>query len=212
MDTAFAFFDFDGTMCRGDSILFCLRLAAKKRLLTAGDPGQIIRSFLRYLFKKMSDEQMKTICMAFWAKMSEQERRAFDEELAQRLAGRVYKMAKEEMALCRLSHRKIVIVSASTENYMALLGQKLGVDTVLCTKIDEKGHVSGNCKGEEKVRRIEGFLRDTASLLDPDASAAYGDSLSDRPMLRLVSHPTMVNPKRGLRKAMPPHTARVLWR
>ena len=63
--------------------------------------------------------------------------------------------------------------------------------------------VRGNCKGEEKVKRIQNWLASKNIQPDYAASFAYGDSKSDLPMLRLVGHPVQVNPKKKLKKAAP---------
>ena len=73
------------------------------------------------------------------------------------------------------------------------------------------GKIGKNCKGEEKVQRINAWLKEQGLSIDKEHSAGYGDSPSDAPMLLLTTSPTLVNPKRKLVKAIP--AGRILnWR
>ena len=97
----------------------------------------------------------------------------------------------------------LVLVSASTENYMRFVADTLGFDTVLCTPIEADGTIRRNCKGEKKTQRIKDWLAENGLTADFPSSFAYGDSKSDLPMLRLVGHPVQVNPKKALRELAP---------
>ena len=65
------------------------------------------------------------------------------------------------------------------------------------------GKIGKNCKGEEKVRRIQRWCEEQGLSIDKEHSAGYGDSPSDAPMLLLTASPNLVNPKRGLIKRIP---------
>lgn len=79
-----------------------------------------------------------------------------------------------------------VVVSASPEFLLAPVCAKLGV-RLIASRVDEKtGKYTGrNCYGEEKVAR----LREAGIL---SAEAAFSDSLSDAPMLRLAERAYIV--------------------
>ena len=53
------------------------------------------------------------------------------------------------------------------------------------------------CKGNEKVERINNFLRESNIEIDYENSYAYSDSKSDLPMLSLVKNSFLVNKKDG---------------
>ena len=75
-----------------------------------------------------------------------------------------------------------VIVSASYEIWISVFAKRLGIKYVIATKTDEKGHIIGkNCKGEEKIRRINEVFKDGYFL------CAYSDSSVDIPMLELAN-------------------------
>ena len=90
-----------------------------------------------------------------------------------------------------------------TENYMRYVKDLMGADTLLCTPIDENGTVTDNCKGDEKVRRINAEIARRGIAVDFDACAAFGDSRSDSPMLSLTGRKCAVNAKKALIKKLP---------
>ena len=62
--------------------------------------------------------------------------------------------------------------------------------------------VGQNCRGEQKVKRIQDYLAETGTELDDESSSAYGDSPHDLPMLSLCGHIYIVNPNRMMRKML----------
>lgn len=92
----------------------------------------------------------------------------------------------------------VVLVSASLGVYLHPLGDLLEVDAVLCTELEEAdGVLTGklvgkNCRGEEKVARVQKW-REDAGIDAQDLVYAYGDSSGDKQLLELFSHGTWVN-------------------
>ena len=99
--------------------------------------------------------------------------------------------------------RDVVIVSTSGSEVVEPIGEMLGADRVVATRMEiVDGRYSGEIEyyayAEEKARAIE----DLAELVGYDLAQcyAYSDSVTDVPMLRVVGHPHAVNPDRELRK------------
>ena len=95
--------------------------------------------------------------------------------------------------LQRQGHQ-VVLVSASFGEYLHPLGESLGVDDVLCTEFERgsDGRLTGNlvganCRGREKVRRLEMLYADK-----PAEIWAYGDSSGDDAMLAWATNPIRV--------------------
>ena len=91
----------------------------------------------------------------------------------------------------------VVIVSSSGEEVVGPIGEMLGVDHVVATRmVVEDGRYTGEIAfyayGEGKAEAMR-MLAD-AEGIDLSASWAYSDSESDLPMLRAVGHPVAVNP------------------
>jgi HAD superfamily phosphoserine phosphatase-like hydrolase len=103
----------------------------------------------------------------------------------------------------RAQGHRIVIVSASLEYYVGPVGDELGVDAVVATRLEvgADGRLTGrydgrNCRGAQKVARLEQWME--ASSGDDQARAgthagraghatpflwAYGNSAGDRRLL-----------------------------
>lgn len=215
---AFALFDFDGTLCRGDSILPYVIYAVMRGVAPKRQMGYAMKGYASYLMDHRRDAEAKEATLSF---IKGRHQRELD-DLArdffrERLQRRFFAAGMEEMHRLKEAGKRIVVISASPDVYMRVLPELLPVDAVLATRCeqDEQGYYTGriaaNCKGEEKLRRLRTYLLDNKLMLDRTTSYAYGDSISDRPILLLTDHPTLVNPCRKLQALLP--TARcVQWR
>jgi phosphatidylglycerophosphatase C len=92
----------------------------------------------------------------------------------------------------------VILASASLEQYLVPLGERLGVDAVVCTRLerDAHGRLTGrlrgaNCRGAEKARRAHEWLVG-AGLVDAELWA-YGDSPGDAELLAAADHPVRVD-------------------
>lgn len=91
----------------------------------------------------------------------------------------------------------VVLVSASLQPYLDVLGDLLEVDAVLCTRLQSQdgvytGDLAGqNCRGEEKVVRLKEWCA-MANIPFDSVKYAYGDSSGDRQMLAAVDEGVLV--------------------
>jgi HAD superfamily hydrolase (TIGR01490 family) len=104
----------------------------------------------------------------------------------------------------RLAGRDIVIVSTSGAEVVEPIGEMVGADRVVATRleiVDGKytGEISYYAYGEEKGAAVRGLAQSVG--YDLDACYAYSDSVTDLPMLEAVGHPHAVNPDKELRRA-----------
>lgn len=90
-----------------------------------------------------------------------------------------------------------VFVSGSFSALLAPLAQRMGADHMLCTRQEttSDGTLTGEILkpqtiGAGKADAITAFLQQHDT--DPRTCFAYGDDLSDRPMLETVGHPVAV--------------------
>lgn len=114
----------------------------------------------------------------------------------------VYEEAVRLIEEHRAAGRDVVIVSTSGSEVVEPIGEMLGADRVVATRMEiVDGKYSGEIEyyayAEEKARAIE-ELADTVGY-DLAASYAYSDSITDVPMLEAVGHPSVVNPDKELR-------------
>jgi HAD superfamily hydrolase (TIGR01490 family) len=115
----------------------------------------------------------------------------------------VYAEAADLIEAHRAAGREIVIVSSSGAEMVGPIGEMLGVDRVVATRmvtVDGKytGEIDFYAYGQNKATA----MREVAAEKGWDLADcwAYSDSVTDLPMLEAVGHPTAVNPDRGLRR------------
>jgi HAD superfamily hydrolase (TIGR01490 family) len=116
----------------------------------------------------------------------------------------VYAEAADLIEEHRLAGREIVIVSSSGADVVEPIGEMLGADRVVATRlVSEEGRYTGEIEfyayGENKAAAIRELA--AAGGYDLADCYAYSDSITDLPMLSAVGHPTAVNPDRALRRA-----------
>lgn len=99
--------------------------------------------------------------------------------------------------------RDVVIVSASGAEVVEPIGELLGADTVVATRLEvEDGRYTGEIAfyayAEEKARAIRELAEQHG--YDLAECYAYSDSVTDVAMLEAVGHAYAVNPDRELRR------------
>ena len=116
---------------------------------------------------------------------------AYGEQLA---AHKIKPEMRERVAWHRAQGHEIVIVSATLDAYLEPVASALGVDALLCSRLEFDANdrctgrlLDGNCRGPEKVTRLEAYLGD-----EPVELWAYGDSAGDDELLARADHPTRV--------------------
>ena len=204
---AAAFFDLDKTVIAKSSTLAFGRPFYKGGLVNRRAVLKSSFAQFVYLLQGADEDSMdrmrdylKTLC-AGWS--VQQVNDIVSETLVELIDPLVY---AEAVALFEQHHaegRDVVLVSSSGEEVVGPIGEMLGVDRVVATRmIVEDGHYTGEidfyCYGEGKAYA----LRELASehRYDLSASYAYSDSATDVPMLAAVGHPHAVNPDKGLRR------------
>ncbi|MFW3170156.1 HAD family hydrolase [Geodermatophilus sp. CPCC 206100] len=116
----------------------------------------------------------------------------------------VYAEAADLIEEHRAAGREIVIVSSSGAEMVEPIGEMLGADRVVATRmVTVDGHYTGEIDfyayGENKAVAVREVAAENG--YDLADCYAYSDSVTDLPMLSEVGHPTAVNPDRALRRA-----------
>jgi HAD superfamily hydrolase (TIGR01490 family) len=102
-----------------------------------------------------------------------------------------------------LAGRDVVIVSASGAEVVEPIGEMLGADHVIATRMIAKdgqytGEIEHYVYGPAKAEAIASLAESEG--YDLKRCFAYSDSVTDIPMLEAVGHPYAVNPDRALRR------------
>jgi HAD superfamily hydrolase (TIGR01490 family) len=182
-----AFFDFDGTITRGDTMLELIRyqkgslsyflgfilnlpvLVAYKFKIISNSAAK--ERVLRYFFAGIPSDKFQSRCDQFQREI---------------LADLIRPKAIQEIEKLKASHFEIVLVSASADLWIGNWAREYGIK-LISTHLEIRdskitGRLNGkNCHGEEKVYRI----RSTYELNDYDEIYCYGDTKGDLPMLAL---------------------------
>ncbi len=184
-----AFFDFDGTITRKDSLLELIKFIKGK---TAFYLGLLLNSpwLVAYKMKFLPNDLAKQKILAYYfAGMTEH---AFQEQCnlfaEKKLPGLIRPGAMAEISRLRSLDFVVVVISASAGNWIGewtkshalkLISSKLEVKNGLIT-----GRLEGkNCHGEQKVACI----LEQWDLKEYEEIFAYGDSTGDKPMLALAT-------------------------
>jgi HAD superfamily hydrolase (TIGR01490 family) len=116
----------------------------------------------------------------------------------------VYAEAADLIEEHKAAGREIVIVSSSGAEVVEPIGEMLGADRVVATRMvtldgTYTGEIEFYAYGENKAEAVRRLAAEGG--YDLTDCYAYSDSITDLPMLSAVGHPTAVNPDRALRKA-----------
>jgi HAD superfamily hydrolase (TIGR01490 family) len=204
---AAAFFDLDKTVIAKSSTLafgrpFYRGGLVNRRAVLKSSFAQFV-----YLLQGADEDSMdkmrdylKALC-AGWP--VEQVNAIVAETLHELISPLVYAEAVALFDEHRAAGRDVVLVSSSGVEVVGPIGDMLGVDEVVATRMEvENGRYTGDIAfyayGEGKAVAI----RELAGRhgYDLDECYAYSDSFTDVPMLQLVGHPVAVNPDKALRR------------
>jgi HAD superfamily hydrolase (TIGR01490 family) len=215
VSSAAAFFDLDKTVIAKSSTLAFSRPFYKGGLVNRRAVLKSSFAQFVYLLQGADEDSMdrmrdylKTLC-AGWP--VETVNAIVAETLHELIDPMVY---AEAVALFDEHHtagRDVVIVSSSGEEVVGPIGEMLGVDHVIATRmVVEDGRYTGEIAfyayGAGKAEAIRELAAERG--YDLDQCWAYSDSYTDRPMLEAVGHPVAVNPDKPLRR----HAAEQGWR
>ena len=189
MKKVIAFFDFDGTITRKDSLLEFIKYVKGDQAFYLGflihSPGLLLyklhivsnqrakEMMLRYFFGRMKAEEFRDHCEKF---------------IIEKLPSLIRPKALHEIKKLNEGGAEIVVVSASPENWLRTWCDDNGLKCLATKLIINDNRITGkidgkNCHGEEKVTRIKSLY----NLNDFSSVYAYGDTPGDKPMLSLAT-------------------------
>src|SRR3984885_608868 len=115
----------------------------------------------------------------------------------------IYQEAADLIAEHKAAGRDVIIVSSSGAEVVEPIGEMVGADRVIATRmVEEDGRYTGEIAfyayADNKATAIKELAESEG--YDLGESYAYSDSATDLPMLEAVGHPYAVNPDRALRR------------
>jgi phosphatidylglycerophosphatase C len=188
-----AAFDFDGTLTHGGSTWqFLTAVRGRRRVVTAAVvlAGRLLLAAL--LGGHYADEAKEALLRRTLAGLPAAEVAATAAAFGRsHYARHARPDVRRRLEWHRAVGHRIVIVSASLELYVGVVGQELGVDAVLATRlvVDAGGRLTGaydgrNCRGREKYARLQAWMEQSSPATAITAVLwAYGNSDGDRQLL-----------------------------
>lgn len=189
--TTLALFDFDGTITSKDTLLAFVKYTHGSAKLMKGlvflAPFLMLYKF-GFLSSHDAKERVFTHFYKGWTA-------TYFNKMAQNFANDYLPHITKKSATDRIEwhhqqgHR-VIVVSASIENYLKPWCERWGVECIGTKMVEKDGSITGkiegrNCRRQEKVNRINNYL-------NPDAYEeiyVYGDSSGDQEMLQLATQP-----------------------
>lgn len=200
MNKAFAIFDVDNTIINVDSMFAMLFFGIKKRPLIVLYIPIILIKVILYFFKIIDVKKAKEAIYFPIKFLDENDLEEFYDCV---LVKKIYPEIMEILKKHKEDGYHTLLVSASPEVYLKYFKKNIYVDDIIGTRLKKLNErytniIEGeNCKGLEKVKRINQYLEKNDLKIDFEKSFAYSDSLSDKPMLSLVGNRYKVNRDNG---------------
>jgi len=214
MNSTMALFDLDGTLCSGriwEGFLKYYVVHRRKRAWILAFWAEHIPLWWLKKCKLISEEKFRSKWIedlgGMFKEVSREEMLQFfhwvsDNYIFTSLRSDIVDILNQH----KQSGRMIMIVSATFNELLEIVGQELGIATVIGTRLEViDGIYTGKiikpaCFGRNKVKLVEEFISQNGLEIDLSSSFAYADSFSDIPLLKLVGNPVATYPDGELRQ------------
>ncbi|MFT5710154.1 MAG: putative phosphoserine phosphatase/1-acylglycerol-3-phosphate O-acyltransferase [Halioglobus sp.] len=198
-----AFFDMDRTLIVGFSALAVVWESIRRR---RSGMIHIGREMLVNIDRGGGGQRYINLYLDLLKSMAGTDESAFRElgelAFAHSLEASIYREARQIVRLHKQLGHKVVIVSAATNYQVEPIARALGIDEVLCTRLEvAEGKLTGAivgelCYGEGKLNAARTLLKHYRAR-QRDAWF-YSDSADDLPLLKKVGYPVVTNPSPAL--------------
>ena len=189
-----AAFDFDGTITTKDTLFDFIRFCCGVPGLLS---GLVFLSPILFFFKLgliRNDKAKQKLLSYFFKGFSVDKFNRKSIDYATKIDTILRPDIADRLAYHKENGHKIIIISASVENWIRPWAERNGISEVLGTRLETEngvltGHFSSpNCYGAEKVNRLKAVYPDRENYI----LYAYGDSAGDKELLAFADYPTLV--------------------
>lgn len=202
-----AFFDVDDTLLRGSSGVMMGRhlLIDKGERVDASYAWAILKAYIQSKAGTIEYDELISRGMEKVAGRSQAEIEHMGQEIFDRYMSRaIYRGGLREIRMHQRKNNRVVLLTASLMPLIETLGEFLGVDDAIATKlIFENGMATGEVERpycyEDGKREL---AMEYADRYDVPLSRCwfYSDSVSDLPLMEACGHPVPTNPDPVLRR------------
>ncbi|ARK23880.1 haloacid dehalogenase [Sporosarcina sp. P37] len=205
-----AIFDFDGTLYKEETFKLLMD-QLKKHPVHKKYYGKFYRSilplYIRYKLNILPESKMKERSMMLYLQALESltltELKGFFTGMQDVMMADFNEQVVSRLAKHRKEGYRVLLVSGAYTPFLTAVTSHLTFDTIIGTDIPSTGeHIAMDqpflhIQGTRKTEQINYALRGES--VDWAGSFAYGDSISDLPVLEQVGHPVAVRPDEKLR-------------
>lgn len=204
--TGLAIFDLDRTVIAGSSLATFGRAAVASGIVERRVVARHLLAELRFKHRGLGGETLARLTDRLLAAAAGRhlgDLLRVTREIAPAIAARALPAAAAAIERHRRAGDPVVLLSASPEPLVRAIGDELGADTSIGTRLEiVGGRLTGRldgplCHGAGKLAR----LRDVVGEVDLRTCTAYADAESDLPLLRAVGVAVAVNADRRLAAA-----------
>ena len=198
-----AFFDFDGTVISGYSVMAFIKEQMRRGHLSPRELVELVSAMVSFGLGGLGFLGMMVVATQFLRGIREDSYANFGEELFESHIARL--IYPESRALIKAHLKKghtVAIISSATPYQVRPTARELGVEHVLCTELEVKDNVFSGaviqppCFGPGKVTAAESLAAQFG--IELSKSFFYSDSYDDIELLERVGNPRPLNPNQRL--------------
>jgi HAD superfamily hydrolase (TIGR01490 family) len=199
-----AVFDLDGTIINGQSQFLFLNFLVKNKKVSIFSITPLLIWFLLYKFNLVSSPNK-----AFGYALKIFQKLTYEElsKLAIDFTNDEYFNSKKNKKILELieKHKKegnlIILLSTAIDIITKKISEQLKIDYCISSVVEQEKNKIINIKvvnGLSKLDELKSFFK--KNNLETENTYAYGDDISDLPVLMFAKHRVAVNPSRKLKK------------
>lgn len=201
-----AFFDIDGTIYRDSLLKEHFKKLIKYELFNIQEYENRVKESFKKWDERMGDYDMYLMGMAETyvdaiRGLSLKYNDFVADQVMELKGSRVYTYTRDRIKWHKEQGHKVIFISGSPDFLVSRMAEKWEADDFCGSKYHvEEGKFSGEISpmwdSANKMKAINKFVEKYD--LDLEGSYAYGDTMGDLSMMKLVGHPTAINPSREL--------------
>lgn len=198
-----AFFDFDGTVISGYSVMAFIKEQVRRGHLSPRELAELLSTMASFGLGGVGFSAMMVAATQFLRGIREDSYANFGEELFESHIARLIYPESRALVLAHLKKgHTVAIITSATPYQVRPAARELGIEHVLCTELEIKDGVftgavlQPTCFGPGKVTAAESLSEQFGA--DLDKSYFYSDSYDDIQLLERVGNPRPLNPSNKL--------------
>lgn len=198
-----AIYDFDGTLYGGETISDFYFFCAKRNWFLLLLLPYFVILYILKKYKLISLKTFKEKCFIFLGKKISQKKVY---KFWGKRKKKIYPWVRKELERDKKRGYYIICISATPEFLIkGIVLKYLQIDYLIGTRLsteDNRKIIGENCKGEEKVKRLEEWL-EKRDIKEYEIVKMVSDSMADKPLYDIAKYKFAVSPRGKFYKGLP---------